>query len=75
LNLSKGEGLSSDLDHWFWWCVKPGCNLFGGFSGGYGCGVIWLSGFGTGGLYNGIDYYDITIFVCVTEYLLKMKLR
>jgi hypothetical protein len=27
------------------WCIKSWCNLFGGFSGGYVCGVIWLGGF------------------------------
>jgi hypothetical protein len=35
---------------WFWWCVKSGYILLGGFSGGYGC---WLYGFAK---FKQVDY-------------------
>jgi hypothetical protein len=39
------EGISNEMNHWFRCCFKSGCNLFGDFSIGYGCRVIWLGVF------------------------------
>jgi hypothetical protein len=32
----REEGLPSNVNRCIWWYVKYDCNLFGGFSGGYG---------------------------------------
>jgi hypothetical protein len=40
--VSKGEELSNDLNHWFYWYVKSECDLFDGFSGGYACESVFV---------------------------------
>jgi hypothetical protein len=37
--------LSSDLNRWFYCCVKFEYNLFDGFSRGYSVEVIWFGRF------------------------------